>query len=201
MSKECQRLTFELKSVCVRWCAAMQRNPKGVAVKIKQRLGPQIDRACLRTIAPPHFLAGLVSVENVECDPDAKRFEPAVFEKLKAIRSPLIFWKRSWNGITQADLKGLSDVFLVDLATSWGYTQIMGWRAIPLRRTVAEIRDPFLHLMIAVQLLDRNAREYLVRGLPENALRIWNTGSPDGRTSDPQYVANAMTVMKEYREL
>jgi hypothetical protein len=176
-------------------------NVKGSAVKIQARLGAQIMRACAGTIVPPSFLAGLISVEDADCDPRAARFEKAVYEKLKQLRNPLVFWQRSWNGITQADLKDKSDAQLVDLATSFGYTQIMGWQSVILKRTVAEIRDASLHLMIACELLMKTASPYLVRKDFESVLRIWNTGNPNGRTYDPQYVPNAMAVMNAYQQL
>lgn len=176
-------------------------NAKGTAVKIQARLGGQIRQACFRTLVPESFLAGLVSVENAQLDPHAVRFEKHIFENLKKLRNPLVFWRRSWNGITPADLKGASDEALINLATSFGYTQIMGWWAIPLKCSVGEIRDPQKHLAIAVRLLQLTAAVDLKRHAYGNVLRIWNTGRADGRTHDPRYVDNALAVKLAYSEV
>jgi hypothetical protein len=184
----------------------MNANPKGIAVKIKSRLGTQLVAACSGTLVPDSFLAGLISVESAG-DPNATRFEKGVFAKLQALRNPLKFWRSEWNGIAQADVKGLSDEALINLSTSFGYTQVMGWWAIVLPRrtgvpiTVADIRDPQKHLTIAVRLLHLNAARYLKVKDYGAVLRIWNTGSAIGKTYDPNYVDNALAVKQAYSQL
>jgi hypothetical protein len=178
-----------------------QTNPKGLAVKIRAQLGAAIAAACAKSLVPEAFLAGLISVENSRLDPHASRFEKAVFENLKKLRNPLVFWRRSWNSITQGDLRGASDEALVNLATSFGWTQIMGWWSIPLRCTVADIRDPEKHLIVAVNLLHRTAARQLRAAQFGDVLRIWNTGRPDGKTFDPGYPTNALRVMNAYEFL
>jgi hypothetical protein len=182
-------------------------NAKGLAVKIKHSLGAEIARVCGGTMVPESFLAALISVENDRLNQHAFRFDRDVKDKLKRLQNPLVFWRREWNGITQADLKGASDDALTNLATSFGYTQIMGWWAIPLTKqlresiTVADIRDPLQHLWIAVRLLNLTANRYLKLHEYGAVLRIWNTGSPFGRPHDPEYVAHALAVDQEYRKL
>lgn len=182
-------------------------NAKALAVKIKARLGAQLTRACEGTLVLDSFLAALISVEDSQLNADAYRFERAVYDKLKKLRNPLIFWRREWNGITQADLQFCSDDALVNLATSWGYTQIMGWWTIPLSRvspapvTVGDLRDPETHLKLAVRLLHLVALRQLKTYTWGDVLRIWNSGSPQGKTYDPDYVPHALAVMQEYRRL
>lgn len=186
---------------------SLGRTSQVLATKIYQQLSGEIGRACAGTLVRSSFLAGLISVENAQLNPHAYRFEKAVFEKLKKLRNPLVFWRKEWSGITQADLKGASDDALVSLASSFGYTQIMGWWSIRLTKllerpiSVSDIRDPKQHLEIAVRLLNLTAHRYLKTLAYANVLRIWNTGSPTGRTHDPQYVANALAVDQEYRRL
>ncbi len=183
------------------------RTSQGLATKIYHQLGGEIGRACAGTLVRSSFLAGLISVENSQLNPQAFRFEKAVFEKLKRLRNPLVFWRKEWSGITQADIQGASDDALANLATSFGYTQIMGWWSIRLTTllgrpvSISDIRDPKQHLGIAVRLLDLTAHRYLKTLSYANVLRIWNTGSPTGRTHDPEYVANALAVDQEYRRL
>jgi hypothetical protein len=185
-----------------------QTNPKGLAVKIRAQLGAEISHACAMTTVPEAFLAALISVENARLDPHASRFEKAVFEKLKALRNPLKFWRREWSGITPRDLRGLSDEALINLATSFGYTQIMGWHCLHNLRnldgsaaSVAQLRDSKLHLLYAVQLLELVARRYLKVKDYGAVLHIWNSGSPTGKTFDPGYVANALAVKNCYASL
>lgn len=182
-------------------------NAKGLATKIRAKLGKELERVCFGTLVSPALLAGLISVENARLDPEASRFEKHVFTKLKRLRNPLVFWRREWNGITQQDLRGASDEALINLATSFSFTQIMGWWSIPLTRilerpvTVGMIRNQHQHLELAVRLLEHTGRRYLRVHNYGAVLRIWNTGKPDGRTHDPRYVANALAVMNEYRRL
>lgn len=83
----------------------------------------------------------------------------------------------------------------------------MGWWSIRLSQllgqpiSVADIRDPQQHLHLAVKLLNRTALRYLKSREYGAVLRIWNTGSPNGRTHDPEYVVNALAVDQEYRKL
>lgn len=176
-----------------------------LAKQIQAKLGALIAAVCLNTIVHQSFLAGLISVENAKLDASASRFEAHVFKRLKAVRNSLIFWRRSYNGITQAQLAGMSDDALKNLATSWGYTQIMGYHIINnLRKadgsapTIAELRDHHLHLSFAVQLLEKVAMRYMAAGNWPAVLRIWNSGSPNGKTHDPNYVDNALAVRRAY---
>lgn len=148
------------------------------------------------------FLAGLISVEAGKSggrfNESAKRFEPHVFEALRAVRDGK---KRSYNGLTRNDLSGMTDEALRNLATSWGATQIMGWHVLKnLKTTIAELRDPNKHLAYAARLLEANANVpgYMQRGDFASVYRIWNTGSPKGRTHDPDYVTNANAVREFY---
>lgn len=67
--------------------------------------------------------------------------------------------------------------------------------------TIADLRDPEQHLDYAVQLLEMNAGQYIKQGDWDSVMRIWNTGRPNGKTHDPDYVFNAGSVMDAYEEL
>ena len=173
-----------------------------LARKIQHTLGGRIAQACKGSLVPEAFLAGLISVEDARLDIHASRFEKGVYEKLKALRNPLVLWKKEWNGIKRSDMKGLSDAALVNLASSFGYTQIMGWHTLhDLRCSVADLRNPELHLMIAVNLLHMVASPQLRGQNFPGVLRVWNTGSPTGTTFDSQYCSNGIAVMRAYNAL
>jgi hypothetical protein len=153
------------------------------------------------------FLAGLISVENSRLIPEACRFEKGVYDKLRQLRAPLKFWRRSWNGLTALDMANRSNEELIDFATSWGYTQMMGYWTIalsgvsPAPISIAALRDPEKHLKLAVRLLHLVALRQMKTYCWGDVLRIWNTGHPQGKTADPNYVANALAVMQEYRKI
>lgn len=178
--------------------ARTEKQSQELAAKIFRWLRTKIDAACEGSFVPPPFVAGLVSVENSQLNPEAMRFEPHVFEKLKTLRAGSL---ASYNNIPTSKVKDASDEALRALATSYGLTQIMGWWSIHLKCTVAELRDPEKHLGWGVILLQLTALRDLETEGFERVLRIWNSGSPTGKTHDPAYVANALKVMALYEAL
>jgi hypothetical protein len=184
--------------------ALTKSQARKIAQQIYTRFGARIAAACAGTPVPPEFVAGLISNEagkdragNIV--PTATRFEPGVFRKLKQVQDGL---RKSWSGIRQRDIKDAPDPALRALATSYSLTQIMGWHCIHnLDCTIAQLRDPNLHLVYAVKLLMMNAasgdferREFA------GEFREWNTGSEGGKTYHADYVANGAAVMAEYAE-
>lgn len=89
------------------------------------------------------------------------------------------------------------------LSTSWGYTQIMGYQVIGRGERTATLLDPVFHFHLAVELLVGFARRFgLNLGADFEALfRCWNTGRPEGETSNPAYVALGLRRCALYREL
>jgi hypothetical protein len=180
-------------------------NSQVTAANIKSQLGGRINAAVVSTpqrLVPAAFLAGLISVENGKLDSRALRYEPHVLEKLRQVRDSVLL--RSYNGIRRAQIASASDDALKALATSYSFTQIMGWHVLvaPLaEHSVAELRDPDKHLFFAVQLLEWDAGAYLKAKDYASVLRIWNTGRPNGKTFDSNYIANALAVMEAYRKL
>ncbi len=171
------------------------------ADQIWKRFSVLIHLACRNSSVPETFLGGFIGVEagvkhGGQIDPSAKRFERGVFHKLTAVRDGLM---HSWSGIKTADLAGMSDDAITNFATSWGLTQIMGWHLVHnLKGTIEDLRDPDKHLTYAVQLLGITAGRYLKAKDFGSVLRIWNSGSANGKTYDPDYVANAMAVKAAY---
>lgn len=176
-----------------------------LARQILERFYYRIRSACSGSSVNADFMAAFCAIEagkdkkTGRISETATRFEPGVFAKLKAVRDGV---RRSWSKITTADLRGATDAALEALATSYGLTQIMGWHAIhSLKCLVGDIKNPQKHLSLAVQLLELVASEYLENNRFENVLRIWNTGKPNGKTHDPDYVYNALLVMEKITEL
>jgi hypothetical protein len=160
------------------------------------------------------------------------RFEPSVYRHLKAVaagESPRYggfcaqalceelaevlhpktdeFHARFLNSLFTAgqasELSRLADEALRELASSWGFVQIMGFHVMGRHGTVRDLLEPRFHYHLANQLLAEFAESYqldLAREF-EELFRCWNTGQPDGRTTDPAYVENGLMRMKLYQEL
>ncbi len=188
---------------------------------VKASCGQGITEASDTTRLPPAFLAALIAGESGGNN-EAKRFEPGV---LHALWEVLLGRKAAYGSISRADLVAYvsalepnaparslatlpADAFQrVDgLATSWGLTQIMGYHVLerPLGPMKLEVlKQPTLHLAFAVRLLMSFAAEFrldLAKDF-EQLFRCWNTGQPDGKTFDSDYVENGLARMTIYGNL
>lgn len=191
--------------------AYTHKQAESIARQIYDRFGDQIKVACFGSVVTPAFLAGLLGVEagkdrRGQLLPLATRFEPGVFSQLKKVQAGTL---AKYNGITKQQITGASDESLRALSTSYGLAQIMGWHVINnLKTTVGDLRDPNRHLTFAVKLLLLDAKPYLTSAAYnavtadtnyEKAMRIWNTGSPNGNTYHVSYVADAKKVRDCYQ--
>jgi len=198
--------------------------------RVFERCHRLIVEVCKSSSVPPEFLGALTANESGG-DPAAIRFEPAVYRHLKAVaagRSPRYGGIRPQDLAAELEevlhpkasefharyltspfaanycreLSRLEDKALRELASSWGYTQIMGFHMIGRRGTVRDLLDPPFHFRVATQLLAEFAEAYQldVTGEFAELFRCWNTGRPDGKTTDPAYVENGLRRMKTYRE-
>jgi hypothetical protein len=92
---------------------------------------------------------------------------------------------------------------LRELATSWGFTQIMGYHVLGRHTAVHDLLEPRFHYRVAVQLISELAQTFqldMAREF-EKMFRCWNTGSPYGATFDPEYVAKGLRRLSIYRQL
>jgi hypothetical protein len=190
-----------------------------------------IQEACRSSSVRPEFLGALTANESGG-NPAAVRFEPSVYRHLKAVAAgespryggicaqPLCeelaealhpktgeFHERFLNSLFTAgqasELSRLADEALRELASSWGFVQIMGFHVMGRHATVRDLLDPRFHYHLANQLLAEFAESYqldLARDF-EELFHCWNTGRPDGRTTDPTYVRHGLMRMEIYRAL
>lgn len=180
------------------------------------------------TAVPAELVAALIANESGG-NPNAKRFEPAVFGHLcevlagkrslyapAGISRPLatsdlllfVVGDRTQSADKIITAAGTIDEFfkqamqrVAELATSFGLVQIMGWHWIEFNRPAST--RPEDQLAFAVVLLVYFANKYtldLAAGA-EKLLSCWNTGEPGGHTYDPQYVPNGLGRMALYREI
>jgi hypothetical protein len=186
--------------------------------------------ACASSPVPPEFLAALTANESAG-DPKAVRFEPAVYAHLKAVASGTsphtsgivedalaaevadMLHPKSGDFHTryltepfaanhQGALSRLDEESLRELATSWGFTQIMGYHMVGRSGTVRDLLDPAFHFRLALELLAEFTSAYRLDPARDFAamFRCWNTGRPNGETYDPRYVERGLARMDIYRE-
>jgi hypothetical protein len=190
---------------------------------IRAKFGAAIDAAVAGTAIPAGFLAAMIANESGG-NPDGKRFEPGVLGHLWNV---LVGRAVNYGGVLRDQLlnyvAGLAatpitppttlpaNVFqrLDELATSWGLTQIMGyhileWRSIPAwYREIDDLKAPESNLRCATLLLTQFANRFTLDLGKDffELLHCWNTGQPDGKTYDPDYVANGMRRFDLYGSL
>jgi hypothetical protein len=204
--------------------------------RVAERCGALMTTSCRDSSLPADFLAALVANESGG-DANATRFEPAVYRHLEAVAAGFAavyegldaqdlaaeeremepgktdsYHRRALAAIEtgrgETGLQGLDDAALRELATSWGYTQIMGYHMAGRGGTPRDLLNPRRHFCVAMELLSDFATQYhldLGRDFAE-LFRCWNTGQPYGpprgpATTDPDYVAKGLRRMALYARL
>jgi len=190
-----------------------------------------IQEACRSSSVPAEFLGALTANESGG-NPAAVRFEPSVYRHLKAVAAGerpryggidgeslcqelaevlhpktgefhAKFLDSLFMDGQASELTHLADEALRELASSWGFVQIMGFHVIGRGGTVRDLLAPRFHYHLANQLLAEFVASYQLdlRSEFEELFRCWNTGQPDGQTADPRYVENGLMRMEIYGAL
>ena len=199
--------------------------------RVLQRCGTYIRKASELSSVASEFLAALAANESGG-NPHMSRFELSVYRHLKAVaagESPAYgriraddanapaqenrpskteefhtrFLTQAFGANNGQEIASLADEALRRLATSWGFTQIMGYHLVARKGSVRDLLEPQFHYRVTLELLSQFADDYqldLGREF-EEMFRCWNTGRPYGKTLDPDYVENGMRRMSLYREL
>jgi len=199
--------------------------------RVLRRCQELLSKACEYSSIPPEFLAALTANES-GADPHAVRFEPSVYRHLLAVASGTAkayggirrealeaeveemlhpkmeeFHLRYLTPVFDANYRQLvaasTDEALRELASSWGYTQIMGYHMVSRRGTARDLLEPERHYRIALELLAEFVDDFQLDPRYEFAelFRCWNTGQPYGKTFDPHYVEKGLRRMEIYRRL
>jgi len=171
---------------------------------IKDQYDATIRQTAAASSVPPAFLAALTANESGG-NPGASRFEPGV---LNSLWSVVMNRKPAFGSIQRAALltyldeeaDKISFTDLDNLATSWGLTQIMGYNALDLGTTVGALQTASGNLTAAIKLLTQFAHRFNLELDADAAdlFRCWNTGQPNGKTFDPDYVTNGLARMQIY---
>jgi len=210
--------------------AARAEAERKLVRRVFDRCNEFIQEACRTSSVRAEFLGALTANESGG-NPTAVRFEPSVYRHLKAVAAGerpryggigaealcqelaevlhpktgefhAVFLNSLFMAGQASELSRLADEALRELASSWGFVQIMGFHVIGRRGTPRDLLEPRFHYRFANQLLAEFAQRYqldLGREFAE-LFRCWNTGGPDGKTADPAYVENGLRRMEIYRE-
>lgn len=197
--------------------------------RIFERCHQVIIGACAHTALLPEFLGALTANESGG-SPQAARFEPAVYRHLREVAEGKgrVFSGISARELDTeleqmlhpkagsyheryfgapfaekhtAEISAFEDEALRELATSWGYTQIMGYHMVGRDGSVRDLLEGQFHFRMAVELLSDFAHEFELDPAVEfePMLRCWNTGRPYGETFDPDYVRKGLERMELYK--
>ncbi len=193
--------------------------------KVQREVGPLL---CQLTVGRPAaaalraLLAALVANES-NAEREATRFEPGVFSRIclaalgkKEFQDPSLSrpieqqeWLREGDvAIDRYRTPGESYALTAlkqwkKLATSWGYTQLMGWHALEWHVPLEEFMVTEHHFRYAIRLLDHGMAKYHLYHEADagGLLRFWNTGTVHRPTYDPQYVPRGLERLRIYQQL
>lgn len=161
------------------------------------RYHTQITTVTRQSVFPESFLAALISLES---DPtgnrNSSRFEPGVYERLIALK----YSGKRFGGIKRSSIKNADDSLLVQYATSYGLTQIMGYHCIRLGCKTADLTGPD-QLGWAVRYMELHYGNHARRKDWASCFRVHNTGHPRGETARKDYVEKGLLRMKIYDDL
>lgn len=202
-----------------------------LVARVFDRCNSVILAACKSSSVPPEFLGALTANESGAND-HAARFEPAVYRHLVEVISggepsygPITtgvllaklgrvlhpkaddfhahFLMPPFGANHLRELAGTPDEGLRELATSWGFTQIMGYHMVERHGEVRDLLQPAFHFRVALELLSEFAAAHQLDLTGEFAEMFccWNTGQPYGKTCDPMYVDHGLSRMAIYKTL
>lgn len=164
--------------------------------RVETNYGKQIDKIAPEFDLRPEYLKALIILECSGKQKIKPRFEKHVFKKLKLLRSGKL---KIYEDLKQKDIKNASDMALKNLASSWGPFQLMGYKCIKLGINVKDVRGENA-LYWGAKWIDKEYGKYLRQGKFEEAFRIHNTGKPNGKTHDPNYVKNGLNYVEIFKK-
>ncbi len=148
---------------------------------------------------PSSYLLSLIMLECSGKKPAKPRFEERIYQTLKKLQKGEI---KSFEGLKPADLKGMSDKKLKELATSWGPFQIMGYKSLQMKIPVEYLRGKNA-VYWGIKWINDDYGDLVRQGKYKDAFHWHNTGKTfpeDGksRTYDQTYVDRGLAYMKYF---
>lgn len=150
--------------------------------------------------APEYYLA-LIMLESSGRSEIPSRFEPHVYDELKAVQNSK---RKRYEHVSYRNIKNISDEGLRNLASSWGPFQIMGYKCLELKITVADIRG-HESIRYGMMWINKNYGKRIKKKQYTNAFHYHNTGrlfpkNGKSMTHDPNYITNGLKYMAYYRQ-
>lgn len=164
--------------------------------RVKRNYGREVDRLAKEFDLPAPYLKALIILESSGREIVPPRFEQGVYNDLVALKAGK---EHKLETFRSADVQDASDAALRNLASSWGPFQLMGYKCKELGVEVRDIRGENT-LYWSIYWINKNYGNYLREKKYEAAFRIHNTGSPTGRTHDPNYVKNGLLHMQYFEK-
>jgi len=166
---------------------------------IADRWGKAIWTACRSSSVPPEFMAALIANES-SADAEKKQFREEVYERLICVRGGKNFHSLS---VTPQQLRAMNEDQMVELATAWGLTQVMGYHVLGNGSLPRHLLVPEYNLISALQRLAVFSEQCGIdlRAEFEDLFRCWAAGRPDGTPADRAYVETGMRRLGLYREI
>jgi hypothetical protein len=182
--------------------------------RVERLAGPYIEEIAPKITIRSAFLAALTANESGAFLVHDTRIPPRLEDHvLEALRRVQIGLRGRYCLVTQAMLAGKSESTLARLATSYGFTQIMGWHTLLWPEVeIEDLQEPSQHYYCALRLLVEEVHRWNL-DLTEDfepMFRVWNSGAPrddpattriEGKTFDPEYVPNGLRRMAIWEKL
>lgn len=176
--------------------------------RVKRLAGPYLEVFAPNSSVPESWWAALTANESGEWlihnTIIPAHFDQNIYSILLAVRDDDLARHSRWGSITSSMLAGMSDDDLRKYSSSYGLTQVEGYNVLVWPGvSIDDLNDPAKHYALAARLLAEDIQRF---GLdPKNdfepMFRCWNSGSPNGKTWDPDYAANGLARMALWSQI
>ena len=193
-----QKFLFRLLLIflSITFIACPESNEDLQMLEIYRGMNKEIWQATYGTAIPESYLAAIISLESYPSrNRNSKRFEKHIYNSLLDLK----YRGKKFGGLTQNQVKNISDENLKLYATSFGLTQMMGFHCLKIGCKLEELVGPY-QLQWAVVWMEKNYGNFANKGLLPHCFRMHNTGRPHGRTHRFDYVEVGLRRMKYYNK-
>lgn len=169
---------------------------------VLENYGKEIDQIAKEFKINPSYLKALCMLESSGRKPVPPRFEKHVYRRLLLVKKGI---NEQYEHVQSKHISDIDDEGLMNLASSWGPFQLMGYKCLLLDIKIKDIRGEE-SVYWGVKWIDMTYGKYLKENRYEDAFHIHNTGMPfpknkKPRTYDPNYVESGKKWMKYFDSL
>ena len=173
-----------------------------VVERTYQNYGADVKKASEKFDIPANYLLALIALESSGRKVIPHRYEPHVYNRLKAVQSGE---QSNMESVTTAMLSGTTDGGIRNLASSWGPYQLMGYKCFEIGVKVKDIRGP-KSIHYGTKWIRDSYGGLLDGERYKDAFHMHNTGRVYPRIGGPrtyhkQYVPKGIQYMKEFEKL